>query len=805
MQALCIGLAIGVTLLQQQAALLEVHTLFLMLFAAVLLMLAGYRFSIYQKLPAVVRVLCQMLFAGIVGFVWASLFAHFYLTRSLPAKYEGKDLVVVGTIDSLPAYFDQGERFNFVVEHVISPDLSVDEQRHFPEKLALSAYQSTEDLHVRPGERWQFNLRLKRPHGSANPHGFDYEVWLLEQGIRATGTVRPASSSHPNQRLQAFVWSFGNVVERCRAMLRDRIHTALPGKAYAGVIVALVIGDQREISQSDWTVFNRAGIGHLISISGLHITMIAGLFAGLISFLWRHSFFLNLSLPLMVPAQKVAALAGAVIAFLYVALAGFGVPAQRTLYMLCVVALAVWNGRVTSFSSVLCLALGLVVVLDPWAVLSPGFWLSFGAVGVILFAAVGVEDGSATTRRQQLASSLRVATRTQYAVTVGLVPLTMFLFGQFSLISPLANAVAIPLISFVVTPLALLGSVLPSGVSVLLLSLAHETVQMLATILSWLSTFPAAVWTAAYPPFWVFALALAGVVWMLLPKAWPMRWLGIFCCLPLISHQSVPVADGQLRVTALDVGQGMALLIETSAHRLLYDTGPAYSAESDSGSRIILPYLKAQGINGLDAMIVSHNDSDHSGGALSILRQMPVSLVLSSLNSDSAIVAESRQHRRCQSGQTWRWDGVLFEILQPVAASYDSTKWKPNARSCVLKVSTSNDAMLLPGDIEAVQEDELVNSIPDKLRANVLLAPHHGSGTSSTPAFLQAVRPELAIFQLGYLNRYHHPKTEVWNRYADFGIKRLRTDESGAITLQFGTSLQFSQFRQEHARYWYAQ
>lgn len=248
MQALCIGLAIGVTLLQQQAALLEAHTLYLMLFAAVLLMLAGYRFSIYQKLPAVVRVLCQMLFAGIVGFVWASLFAHFYLTRSLPAKYEGKDLVVVGTIDSLPAYVDQGERFNFAVERVISPDLSIDERQHFPDKLVLSAYQGTEDLHVQPGERWQFNVRLKRPHGSVNPHGFDYEVWLLEQGMRATGTVRPASSAYPNQRLQEFVWNFGNVVERCRAMLRDRIHAALPGKNYAGVIVALVIGDQREIS-----------------------------------------------------------------------------------------------------------------------------------------------------------------------------------------------------------------------------------------------------------------------------------------------------------------------------------------------------------------------------------------------------------------------------------------------------------------------------------------------------------------------------------------------------------------------------
>jgi len=804
MQALCIGLAIGVTLLQQQAALLDISSLILILLVVLVLVLVGYRFSLYPKLHGAVKILWQLLLSGIVGFVWASLFAHFYLTRSLPVKYEGQDLVVVGTIDSLPAYVDRGERFNFAVERVVSPDLSPDERQHFPEKLALSVYQSAEDLHVQPGERWQFNLRLKRPHGSANPHGFDYEAWLLEQGIRATGTVRHASAAYPNQRLQAFVWSFSNVVERCRAALRDRIHAALPGETYAGVIVALVIGDQREIAQSDWTVFNRAGIGHLISISGLHITMIAGLFAGLVSFLWRHSFFLNLSLPLMVPAQKIAAVAGAAMAFLYVALAGFGVPAQRTLYMLCVVALAVWNGRVTSFSSVLCLALGMVVLLDPWAVLAPGFWLSFGAVAVILFAAAGVEDDNAKSWRQKLGSSLRVATRTQYAVTVGLVPLTMFLFGQFSLISPVANAVAIPLISFIVTPLALLGSVLPADVSALVLSLSHDAVQMLAVVLSWLSAFPAAVWNAAFPPFWVFALALAGVVWLLLPKAWPMRWLGIFCCLPLISYPPAPVAEGTMRVTALDVGQGMALLIETSAHRLLYDTGPAYSAESDSGGRLILPYLKAQGINGLDAMIVSHNDSDHSGGALSILKQMPVNQVLSSLTSDSAIVAESRQHRSCQSGQAWRWDGVMFEILQPVAASYDSTKWKPNARSCVLKVSTSNFAMLLPGDIEAVQEDELVNSIPDKLRANVLLAPHHGSGTSSTPAFLRAVQPELAIFQLGYLNRYHHPKTEVWNRYADFGIKRLRTDESGAITLQFGTSLQFSQFRQEHARYWYA-
>ena len=812
MRVACLFFVAGVTFLQQQAALLSLAQLGYLIALASLTFLAVRRFIDKTENPNFWRHLSRGLFALAVGFVWASCFAHFYLRTSLPSAYENQDLTIIGTIDSLPLQMAEGQRFNVAVEQILDSRMTADDQAHFPEKLSLSWYLKRlatgdpEHPGVRPGERWRFKVRLKRPHGTANPDGFDYEVWLLEQGIRATGTIRDdAGGGAVNQRLDEFVWSIGNLVECGRALLRDRIHVALPEYPYASVIVALVIGDQREIPQSEWTVFNRVGIGHLISISGLHITMVAGLFSGLLAFLWRRSFYLNLSLPLYVPVQKVAALSGALMAVFYVALAGFGVPAQRTMYMLLVVAVAIWSGRLTNFFSVLCLALALVSLLDPWAVLSPGFWLSFGAVAVMIFAAGGQLDAGSKGRWQRIGREVRLAGRAQYAVTIGLVPLTMLLFGQISLVGPVANAVAIPLVSFFVTPLALLGSVLPMPLSGLVLKLAHGLIQFLVWLLEYLSASPMAVWNAALPSFPIFLLALVGILWMLLPRGWPMRWLGGVCCLPLIFQTPQGVANRNLRVTALDVGQGMALLLETAHHRLLYDTGPTYSVDSDSGSRVILPYFKARGINALDIMLVSHNDSDHSGGALSILRQIPVGLVSSSLSLDSRIVALSARHKRCQAGQEWDWDGVHFEILQPVQDSYGSVKWKPNARSCALKVTTDHHAILLPGDIEAIQEDELVNSIPDKLQADVLLAPHHGSGTSSTPAFLRAVHPSLAIFQVGYLNRYHHPKPEVYSRYADFGINRLRTDESGAITLQFSASLQFSQFRQEHARYWYGQ
>ncbi|HEY8100999.1 MAG TPA: DNA internalization-related competence protein ComEC/Rec2 [Burkholderiaceae bacterium] len=809
MRSAIIGFVIGICLLQMRAALLSSPLLWLLMAIAVPLGLL-LRFVPILSRYSFVKFSSIALCGALVGFVWATLFAQHYLAQELPKDWEGREVTVVGTIDSLPYRFDQGVRFNFAVKRVLPIN---GEMPVIPPKISLAWYsafrgEETQTVgDVQPGERWQLTVRLQRPHGNANPWGFDYEVWLLEQNLRATGYVRSDEKSvFKNQREDQFVASFGNVVERSRGWLRDRILAALPDKKYAGVIVALVVGDQRAVDQSDWKIFNRTGIGHLISISGLHITMVAGLFASAVFWLWRRSFFTRANLPLLLPAQKAAALAGAGMALLYVLLAGFGVPAQRTLYMLTVVAAALWFDRLTSVSYVLCVALGVVVLLDPWAVLWPGFWLSFGAVAMILYASVGrtqLHAGDAATRKGRWLMAFKSAAHTQYVVTLGLVPMTMLLFGQISLVSPIANAIAIPLVSFIVTPLALVGSVMPAPLSTWLLVIAHKVVEWLAIGLGWLSELPAAVWTAPMPAWWIFVFAFLGTVWLLAPRGWPSRWIGIAGWFPLLLNVPMHPKENTFWVTAFDVGQGMALLIETPRHRLLYDTGPYYSPASDAGSRVILPYLKARGIDKLDAVIVTHSDNDHSGGALSIFDGINVGWTSTSLPLDSAIVRAVPDHRRCQAGQSWTWDGVQFEMLHPTPASYDSTKWKPNARGCTLKVTLGAQSMLLAADIEAVQEDELVNSIPDKLRATVLLAPHHGSGTSSTEPFLLAVKPKLAVFQVGYRNRYHHPKPEVYERYGLMGIKRLRSDDAGAITLQFDSSMTFTEYRTEHARYWY--
>lgn len=803
MRSLILGFVAGAALLQQQAQLPGVASLLFALCAAVLAIHLAGRLQQWRQRAA------AFAFCGLVaGFAWAGLFAQYYLARALPTEWEGRDVALVGTIDSLPYRFEQGVRFHFAVEQVEGappPD-------GFPRRVALSWYSAFRpgDLQpvpeVGPGERWQFTARLRRPHGNANPHGFDYEVWLLEQNLRATGYVRPDQRrAMKNERIDSFVPSFNNFVQRSRAWLRDRIYTALPQHEYAGVIVALVIGDQRAIAQSDWKVFNHTGIGHLVSISGLHITMISAMFAALMLALWRRSFFTRLQLPLLLPAQKAAAMTGAASALLYVLLAGFGIPAQRTLAMLTVVALALWTGRITKVSHVLCLALGVVVVLDPWAVLQPGFWLSFGAVAAILYATVGRPAPLAAELgwRDRWLQRLSGAARIQYAVTLGLVPLTMLLFAQVSLVSPLANAIAIPLVSFFVTPAALIGSVLPMPMSEWVLGAAHWLVWVLAQLLHWMSAFPAAVWTAPVPAQWSVAAALIGTAWMLAPRGWPVRWLGVACLLPLLLATAAAPKPGEMWVTALDVGQGMALLIETPNRRLLYDTGPAYSPDSDGGNRVILPYLKGRGINSLDAVIVSHSDTDHAGGALSVFEDIAVGWTSSSIPEAHPVVQRAPRHRRCEAGQAWEWDGVRFEMLYPVPAVYESRKWRANARSCTLKISVNGRAILLPGDIEAVQEGHLVAAGPDLLRANVLLAPHHGSGTSSTLPFLQAVQPEIALFQVGHANRYRHPKEEVYQRYADLGVQRLRTDETGAVSLRFGDRLEVSAFRMEQARYWH--
>ncbi len=756
---------------------------------------------------------CLLLAGLLCGAGWSAARAHWRLGEALPSSLEGRDLQVTGIVASLPDDVGRGQRFRVELESARDGDKPV----HLPLTLALGWYDGDgfddeQRQAVHPGERWQWTVRLKQPHGLANPLGFDEEAWLLSEGVRATGYVRPQGA----MRHDAFVFSVRDSVGRVREWLRQRIEQALPSARHAGVIVALVIGDQRGIGERDRQFFNLTGIGHLVSISGLHITMIAALAAAAMRRAWRHGSWRQRPLPLLMPAQKAGALAGIAVAIVYVALAGFGVPAMRTLLMLAVVTAAQLGSRLLPPSRVLAAALLVVLLVDPWALLWPGFWLSFGAIACILFASAGraAERGGQGAQHGWafVRSAWGAGARTQWIVTAGLVPLSVGLFGQLSLLGPLANALAIPVVSFIVTPLALLGVALPQPLCGWLLAAAHAAFDGLIKVLQaavdalgspGLAGLPPIAWQAPQPDWFTLAIAVTGTLWLLAPRGWPWRWAGALCWLPLLlATPSAPPSGFTL--TALDVGQGNAVLVETAHHRLLYDTGPAWPSGTDAGSRVILPYFRARGITRLDALMVSHADLDHSGGAASVLAALPVGWFASSLVASHPLLRGQANHVPCVAGQRWQWDGVWFDVLHPLAADRDERK--TNARSCTLRISAGGHVALLAGDIEKAQERALLSRAGEALHAQFLLAPHHGSGTSSTAAFLDAVAPDWVLFQVGYRNRYRHPKAEVVERYRQRGVRMQRSDEAGAVRVATGTDasagLQVSAWRCEQRRYW---
>jgi competence protein ComEC len=617
-----------------------------------------------------------------------------------------------------------------------------------------------------------------------NPHGFDFEVWALERNIRATGSIKPSVS---NQRLSTMVYTPHYLLEAARESIKKKMQSVLGGKPYAGILQALVIGDESGISSESWQVFLKTGTNHLMSISGLHITMLSGLAYTLAFGLWRRS----VRLTLFLPARKAAALVGLVVAFSYALIAGFTVPTQRTFLMLLVFALALWSGRHVQISRVLAYSLFLVVLWDPWAVHSPGFWLSFGAVAVITFCVAG---------RLLRLSWVQGALKTQWTVTLGLIPLLLMLFQQVSIISPIANAVAIPVISTLVVPLSLIGGLLSIDSALLL---AHWIMGNAMWFLRFFADLPLSVWQQHAPPIWTVLTALFGVLWILSPKGVPLRFLGWIFCLPVFLIAPEVPQVGAMNVTVLDVGQGLAVVIKTNHHQILYDAGPKYGQQSDSGERIILPYLRAEGIGSLDLMMVSHNDNDHSGGMASVLKQMPVNWLISSFSVDEPEL-QSLKYDFCVAGQRWDWDGVVFEVLSPTIESYEDSTVSDNNRSCVLKVNSAYGSILLTGDIERQAENFLVDAHLQELRSDVLVVPHHGSKTSSSAAFIDAVQPGIAVFTAGYLNRFGHPKAEIQSRYLDRNIKTYRSDQDGSVILAFTKSgIDLKQWRQYAKRYWH--
>ncbi len=726
------------------------------------------------------------------GFFYAATRAQLRMDDALPPAWEGRDVQLVGVIAGLPQTYERSVRFEFDVERVITPDAIV------PSHIALTWWgnpakdgQRGTQPEIRPGERWQLTVRLRRPRGSANPHGFDYEAWLFERDLRATGTVRPRSSGGGNRRIDAMVHRPAYWIEATRERLRARILQALPDMPYAGVLAALAIGDQRAIPADQWQTFTRTGMNHLMSISGLHITMVSGLIFALAYGLWRRS----ARLVLRLPARKAAVIAGVMAALVYTLLAGFEVPAQRTLYMLVVMAVALWLNRLSAASAVLSVALLVVVLIDPWAVLAAGFWLSFGAVGVILYVSVGRVHSAGTPHW------LVTWAKVQWAVTLALMPALLAMFQQVSVISPVANALAIPLVSLAVVPLTLAGMVLPVD---WVLQSAHLVMAWCFIALEWMSHLPAAVWQQHAPPGWTVGGAVAGAAILLLPRGVPLRWAGLAGFLPLFLAAPPPLPEGEMQLTVLDVGHGLAVVARTRHHALLFDTGTAFGPQADSGNRVIVPYLRAAGVAALDVMIVSHDDLDHYGGASSVLQAMPVAQLLTSLPASDPLLFEAASAGKCIAGQAWEWDGVHFDMLHPTRASYDDASIKDNNRGCVLRIATRTGAALIPADIEARAEQQLLASSRDKLRAQVLIAPHHGSKTSSIPEFVQAVDPRIVIYPVGYRNRFNHPHVDVEERYLRQGSHVYRTDRDGALTLHFGATdaIKVTPHRAIYRRYW---
>ena len=791
MRIAILGFLAGIFWLQQQAALPAVGWWPV---PCTMLLLAWWMRRATWRMARVGRYALLAIACAGLGVAWATWRAESRLAEELPREWEARDVEMIGAIASLPQVNDRGTRFDVDVEKILTSDAVI------PGHISISWYaetnRKTDEVKLppllTPGERWRFTVRLRRPHGTMNPHGFDFEAWALERDIRATGYIRIKGI---NEKQAVGASGFLYRIDRMRMAIRDQMMTALADQPYRGVLVALAIGEQNAIPPDQWKVFWRTGTGHLMSISGLHITMVASLIYWLAFRLWARV----PALALRMPAQRAAAFAGAWAALCYALIAGFSVPTQRTFFMLAAIAVALWFGRGVSGSRILAWALLAVVLMDPWAVLAPGFWLSFGAVAMIFYV---------TARRTGTSTALSGAVRTQIAVTLGLLPMTLALFQEVSVISPIANAFAIPLVSLIVVPITLLGAVIGQVAPAdWILQLAHLLMQFCYIALAWLAELPNAVWQSHAPPLWAAGLALIGVMWLLAPRGAPLRIVGAVLAMPVFFGSPPGPQEGELWVHLLDVGQGLATVVRTAHHSLVYDTGPRWNPDADSGSRIVVPFLRGEGIRELDALIITHADDDHSGGAKSVIDARKPKWVMTSMAADSEGLEGAVAFRKCTVGDTWHWDGVDFDILHPAGDAYASAGIKTNNLGCTLKITAPGGTILMTADIEKSSELQLLTRYRDNaavLKADVLVVPHHGSRTSSTEAFIDAVAPQMALVAVGYRSRFRHPNGAVMERYAARNIPVHRTDYAGAITVRFapGHAPAVSGFRAERQRYW---
>lgn len=717
----------------------------------------------------------QTLAAVLLGVAFMAVHVNIQLAAVLPNALDNQKVLITGTVVSVPELTSE-HKLKFIFK---ATDLGRIQLHWAAPKQNLNA-----------GDQWSLLVKLKAPRNYANPGSFDSEKLLFQQRIIATGYV---VSSSDNQLLQTSI--FSEPLNKFRQYLTNIITANLGERSFIGIILALVLGSKALLDSTQWQILQNTGTAHLMAISGMHIGLIAGLaFLG-VRIVWRFA-------ParwLHVPAPWLAAWGSLGLSFAYALLAGFSVSTQRSLIMIIVFLSGILLRRKISAWQRYCLALGIVLVWDPFVVLSAGFWLSFLAVGSLLYAFSGRQPNYRAWYNPWR------WLQPQVVITIALLPVSLLFFGQNSIIAPLANLVAIPWVSFMVVPFGLCGTMLLpifTGLGLQIISLAEYNFSLLWPFLEWCNQVPAYIW---YPPQTYLGLRLvcaaAGVIWLLIPKGLPGRWWGWIGFIPLFIAPTVMLAPGQAEFTLLDVGQGLAAVVRTKSHVLVYDTGAKLSGNFDLGSRVVAPYLRAVGIKHIDTLMISHADNDHIGGAVSLLASLPVGSVLI---SDVNYLAQYSPIQ-CIAGQSWEWDEVKFTVLHP---SLELRSKKRNDHSCVLMVQAGNQKILLTGDIETKSEKLLIASYGAQLHADLLLVPHHGSKTSSSVKFLEVVQPKYALIPAGYKNQYGHPKPEILERYQDLGIQILRTAQDGAISFLLGNNgadnLQPKCYRHQHRYFWSA-
>ena len=725
--ALCLGLVLCVWLPQPP----DWH----LLLAAVI---AGWPLWWRRRLPLLL--VCLLL-----GMMYAGWRIDTRQQQRLPPALEGVPLQISGHVVELPRRGEFGVRLRLV------PDAGG--AHPLPPLLELNDYAGRE---WPAGSRWQLQVRLRQAHGAANVAGFDAARWYWSEGVLATGSIGKS-----RQPLPAATWGPG-WLDGLRQQLVARLYRTIGPGRDAALVAALALGAQQDIARPQWQALAASGLTHVVSVSGLHISLLAGLVFWLVRRLLR-------MWPQCQP-QRLALLAGLLAALGYALLAGFSVPTQRTVWMLAATVAALWQTRSLSAWQVWLVALTVVLLLDPFAALAAGFWLSFGLVGALIAGESGL--------RARPGYWLALLGAQWRATLASLLPLAA-MFGQWPWLSPLANALGIPLVSLLLTPLALL-SLLPWRWPALAAGwLAHGFwfgVDWLASGPQW--WFPALPWL-------LMPAALLGSLCLLLPLARSVRLSGVLLLLPLLLYRAPRPPAGELWLEVLDVGQGLAVLLQTAQHDLLFDTGAG-----DAG-RAVLPVLRARGAT-QPALMLSHHDADHDGAASGVIAAMPpVRLWRGQPGSVPEHAATP-----CRAGQSWVWDGVRFDVLWPHAA----TAGDDNSHSCVLRVATRRQAVLLSGDAPVAVEEELVARYGVALRSQVLLLGHHGSRTATADAWLDTVRPQLAIISAGYGNRYRHPHPEVLQRLAARGLAVWRTDRDGALQLRLGQGLALRARRQP--AYW---